>query len=223
MGKSHHGRGGAVCAAIGGGWGLGTAASGCAGAKLSQSVQSLDADSLSIGGAFAGAVGGVQCAGSAGGDAGGWPARGRVVCSAVGWHGCGGSGRRLGGVFLPFDGGGWASDGEDGAGGWAGGGAAGWGACGGGDAGGGIDGDVWVVVSGEGLVTYVDADLGGAAGQGPVDLVVAAEPQVRMKVTVPTLEGLLGDVNADGRVDLDDGCWWPCIVLIRLCRFPTTA
>ena len=62
-----------------------------------------------------------------------------------------------------------------------------------------------LVVSGEGLVTYVDADLGGAAGQGPVDLVVAAEPQVRMKVTVPTLEGLLGDVNADGRVDLDDG------------------
>ena len=62
-----------------------------------------------------------------------------------------------------------------------------------------------LVVSGEGLVTYVDADLGGAAGQGPVDLVVAAEPQVRRKVTVPTLEGLLGDVNADGRVDLDDG------------------
>ena len=62
-----------------------------------------------------------------------------------------------------------------------------------------------LVVSGEGLVTYVDADFGGTAGQGPVDLVVAAEPQVRMKVTVPTLEGMLGDVNADGRVDLDDG------------------
>ena len=62
-----------------------------------------------------------------------------------------------------------------------------------------------LVVSGEGLVTYVDADFGGAAGQGPVDLVVAAEPNVRMKVTVPTLEGLLGDVNADGHVDLDDG------------------
>ena len=62
-----------------------------------------------------------------------------------------------------------------------------------------------LVVSGEGLVTYVDADFGGAAGQGPVDLVVAAEPNVRRKVTVPTLEGLLGDVNADGHVDMDDG------------------
>ena len=38
-----------------------------------------------------------------------------------------------------------------------------------------------------------------------MDLVVSAEPQVRMKVTVPTLEGMLGDVNADGRVDMDDG------------------
>ena len=34
---------------------------------------------------------------------------------------------------------------------------------------------------------------------------MAAVPQVRMKVTVPTLEGMLGDVNADGHVDLDDG------------------
>ena len=62
-----------------------------------------------------------------------------------------------------------------------------------------------LVVSGEGLVTYVDSDFGGAAGPGPVDLVAAAVPNVRMKVTVPTLEGLLGDVNADGRVDMDDG------------------
>ena len=62
-----------------------------------------------------------------------------------------------------------------------------------------------LVVSGAGLVTYVDADFGGAVGMGPVDLVVAAEPNVRMKVTVPTLEGLLGDVNADGHVDMDDG------------------
>ena len=38
-----------------------------------------------------------------------------------------------------------------------------------------------------------------------MDLVVAAEPNVRMKVTVPTLEGMLGDVNADGHVDMDDG------------------
>ena len=69
----------------------------------------------------------------------------------------------------------------------------------------GSTGAYGLVVSGAGLVTYVDSDFGGAAGQGPVDLVVSAEPQVRMKVTVPTLEGLLGDVNADGHVDMDDG------------------
>ena len=62
-----------------------------------------------------------------------------------------------------------------------------------------------LVVSGEGLVTYVDSDFGGAAGPGPVAIEMAAAAQVRMKVTVPTLEGLLGDVNADGHVDLDDG------------------
>ena len=62
-----------------------------------------------------------------------------------------------------------------------------------------------LVVSGEGLVTYVDADFGVATGMGPVAIEMAAEPQVRMKVTVPTLEGMLGDVNADGHVDLDDG------------------
>ena len=61
-----------------------------------------------------------------------------------------------------------------------------------------------LVVSGEGLVAYVDSDFGGAAGQGPVAIAVEARPNVRMKV-VPTLEGMLGDVNADGRVDLDDG------------------
>ena len=62
-----------------------------------------------------------------------------------------------------------------------------------------------LVVSGDGLVTYVDADFGGAVGMGPVDLVVAAVPNVRMKVTVPTLEGLLGDVDNNGHVDMDDG------------------
>ena len=62
-----------------------------------------------------------------------------------------------------------------------------------------------LVISGEGLVTYVDSDFVVAAGQEPVDLVVSAEPQVRMKVTVPSLEGMLGDVNADGHVDMDDG------------------
>ena len=62
-----------------------------------------------------------------------------------------------------------------------------------------------LVVSGQGLVAYVDSDFGVAAGSGPVDIEVAAEPNVRMKVAEPTLEGMLGDVNADGRVDLDDG------------------
>ena len=62
-----------------------------------------------------------------------------------------------------------------------------------------------LVISGEGLVTYVDADFGGAAGPGPVAIEMAAEPNVRMKVTVPTLEGLLGDVDNNGHVDLDDG------------------
>ena len=176
------------------------------GAKLSQSVQSLDADSLSIGGAFAGAVGGVQHLGSAGGDAGGWPAaRGGGVCGAVGWHECVGSGRRLGGVFLPFDGGGGALDGEDGAVGWTGGGAAGRASVAAVPLAAGSTATYGLVVSGEGLVTYVDADFGVAAGQGPVELVVSAEPRVRMKVVVPTLAGLLGDVNADGHVDLDDG------------------
>ena len=61
-----------------------------------------------------------------------------------------------------------------------------------------------LVVSGDGLVTYVDSDFGVAAGQGPVELVVSAEPNVRGKV-VPTLEGLLGDVDNNGHVDLDDG------------------
>ena len=62
-----------------------------------------------------------------------------------------------------------------------------------------------LVVSGAGLVTYVDSDFGVAAGQGPVELVVSAEPRVRMKVVVPTLAGLLGDVDNNGHVDLDDG------------------
>ena len=68
----------------------------------------------------------------------------------------------------------------------------------------GSTGAYGLVVSGQGLVAYVDSDFGGAAGSGPVAIEVEARPNVRMKV-VPTLEGMLGDVNADGRVDLDDG------------------
>ena len=59
-----------------------------------------------------------------------------------------------------------------------------------------------LVVSGEGLVAYVDADFG--VGIEPVAIELA-EPQGRGKVSVATLEGMLGDVNVDGRVDLDDG------------------
>ena len=68
----------------------------------------------------------------------------------------------------------------------------------------GSTGAYGLVVSGEGLVAYVDSDFGVAAGSGPVAIEVEARPNVRMKV-VPTLEGMLGDVNTDGRVDLDDG------------------
>ena len=60
------------------------------------------------------------------------------------------------------------------------------------------------MVSGDGLVPYVDADFVVEAGPGPMDIELAAEPQGRGKV-VAALEGLLGDVNADERVDLDDG------------------
>ena len=61
-----------------------------------------------------------------------------------------------------------------------------------------------LVVSAAGLATYVDSDFIIEAGPGPVDMVVSAEPNRRGKV-VASLEGLLGDVNADERVDLDDG------------------
>ncbi len=61
-----------------------------------------------------------------------------------------------------------------------------------------------LVVSGDGLVTYVDSDFVVAAGQGPVAIEVSAEPNVRGKV-VASLEGILGDVDNNDRVDMDDG------------------
>ena len=67
----------------------------------------------------------------------------------------------------------------------------------------GSAGSYGLVVSGEGLVAYVDADFGVEVG--PVDLVVETRPQGRGKVVVPTLEGMLGDVDNNGHVDLDDG------------------
>ncbi len=66
----------------------------------------------------------------------------------------------------------------------------------------GSTGSYGLVVAGEGLVTYVDPDFGG--GMAAVDLVVAAERPGRGKV-VPSLAGVLGDVDNNGRVDLDDG------------------
>ena len=67
----------------------------------------------------------------------------------------------------------------------------------------GSTGRYGLVVAGEGLVAYVDSDF-GAAGMEPVVFELAAGPQGAGKV-VPTLEGMLGDVNTDGRVDMDDG------------------
>ena len=68
---------------------------------------------------------------------------------------------------------------------------------------GGSTGSYGLVVWGEGLVAHVDSDFG--VGVGSVDVVVSAEPQGRGKVVVPTLEGVLGDVDNNGHVDLDDG------------------
>ena len=61
-----------------------------------------------------------------------------------------------------------------------------------------------LVVSGSGIVTYVDADFGGAVGMGSVDIEVEAGQNVRMKVA-RTKSGILGDVNNNGQVDIEDG------------------
>ena len=61
-----------------------------------------------------------------------------------------------------------------------------------------------LVVSGPGMVTYVDSDFGVAAGMGPVDIEVEAWQNVRMKVA-RTQSEILGDVNNNNRVDIDDG------------------
>ena len=59
-----------------------------------------------------------------------------------------------------------------------------------------------LVISGEGLATYVDAAFGVEAGMAPVELVVdAAEPSPLDKVLTG---GILGDVNDDGQVDAND-------------------
>ena len=59
-----------------------------------------------------------------------------------------------------------------------------------------------IAVVGVGLAAYVDADFRVEAGMAPVELVVEPEaPPARGKV-VPS--GLVGDVNADGRIDPTD-------------------
>ena len=59
-----------------------------------------------------------------------------------------------------------------------------------------------IAVVGVGLAAYVDADFRVEAGMAPVELVVEPEaPPARGKV-VPS--GLVGDVNADGRIDPAD-------------------
>ena len=59
-----------------------------------------------------------------------------------------------------------------------------------------------LVVSGPGMVAYVDADFGVEVGMESVDIQVEAWQNVRMKVTS---NGILGDVNNNGQVDTDDG------------------
>ena len=68
----------------------------------------------------------------------------------------------------------------------------------------GATGRYGLVVAREGLVAYVDSDFGVAAGMEPVVFELATGPKGAGKV-VPTLEGMLGDVDNNGQVDLDDG------------------
>ena len=58
-----------------------------------------------------------------------------------------------------------------------------------------------LVVAGPGLVAYVDAEFGVEMGMGSVDIEVEEWQNVRLKVTS---NGILGDVNNNGRVDIDD-------------------
>ena len=66
-----------------------------------------------------------------------------------------------------------------------------------------------LVVVREGVVVHVDSDFVVAAGTGSVVLDRAARPQAaragKAVAAAALEEGVLGDVNADGRVALDDG------------------
>ncbi|MYB70489.1 MAG: hypothetical protein F4X75_18560, partial [Gemmatimonadetes bacterium] len=66
-----------------------------------------------------------------------------------------------------------------------------------------VAGRYGLVVSGAGLVAYVDSDFDVAAGLGSVVLDRAGPKGAGKRV--PPLAGMLGDVNADGQVDLADG------------------
>ena len=59
-----------------------------------------------------------------------------------------------------------------------------------------------LVVSGPGLVAYIDADFRVESGMEPVEIEVAAYPRARMKQTQRVL--VMGDVDNNGRVDYAD-------------------
>ena len=59
-----------------------------------------------------------------------------------------------------------------------------------------------LVVSGPGMVAYVDAEFGVEEGMGPVDIAVEARRDGRMQETP---SGILGDVDNNGQVDIADG------------------
>ena len=59
-----------------------------------------------------------------------------------------------------------------------------------------------LVISGPGLVAYIDADFRVKSGMEPVEIEVAASPRARMKQTQRVL--VMGDVDNNGRVDYAD-------------------
>ena len=65
-----------------------------------------------------------------------------------------------------------------------------------------VDGVYGLVVAGEGLVSYVDADFRVVAGMEPVAIEVEGLRDVRMKVVQ---SGVLGDADNNGQVDIADG------------------
>ena len=60
-----------------------------------------------------------------------------------------------------------------------------------------------LVVSGPGMVTYVDADFGAEVRMGAVDIAVEARRDAPL--VEPAQSGILGDVDNNGQVDIADG------------------